>query len=82
MLSGQDEDENFLTKKHTKKRNKGLLDYTKLTEAERTEYEISGDDGGGESNPDTYRMKQYPFPIDSTIRRKKNVYITDDPVVE
>ena len=82
MLHGKDEDQLFLTKKCHNKREKGLEDYTKLTSAERDLYEISEDDGGGMSDPDTYKIQQYPFPIDSAIRRKKDVYITSDPVVE
>jgi len=82
MLTGKDEEDNFLGKKFEKKRNKGLEDKSKLTSIEVTFYEIEGDEGGGRTNPDTFKIKQHPFPIDSSIRRKKNVYITNEPVVE
>ena len=65
----------FLTKKCLKKRQKGLLDSTKLTDTEKAIYEISGADGTGMTNSDTYIVKQFPYPTDATIRKKKDIDI-------
>jgi len=55
-------DQSWMTNSFEEKRKKGLLDRDKLTSSERTKYEISGAQGGGRTNPDTYEIKQFPFP--------------------
>ena len=72
MLTGKGT-QAFLTKDYEDNRRKGLLDKTKLTAAERTTYEISGADGGGRTDPDTYEIKQFPFPTDTSIRPRKTI---------
>ena len=39
--------------------------------------EISGSQGGGMTDPDTYKIKQHPFPTTG----KKTIDIRDDPRV-
>ncbi len=65
--------QSWLTKKYQAKRRKGLLDRTKLTNDEILEYEISGSQGRGATNSDTFQIKQFPFPTDQSIRRRKTI---------
>ena len=73
VLHGIGEDQEFLTYDYLKNRRKGLEDRDKLTAAERTQYDISGADGGGRTDPDRYEIKQFPFPTDPSIRSKKTI---------
>lgn len=68
-----DASQSWLTKKYEKKRQKGLRDRTKLTSSEILYYEISGAQGLGSTNNETFEIKQFPFPTDSTIRKKKTI---------
>ena len=63
----------FLTTEFEEERKKGLLDRDKLTSNERTTYEITGADGGGRTDPETYEIKQFPFPADTSIRPRKTI---------
>jgi len=65
----------FFTDSFETKRRKGLEDKNKLTDEEKSIYEISGSDGGGRTNPSTYEIKQFPFPVNPTIRKRKTVDI-------
>ena len=67
----------FLTSKYHEKRCKGLEDRDNLTADEIILYEISGSQGGGMTDPDTYKIKQHPFPTTG----KKTVDTRDDPRV-
>ena len=68
-------DQSFLTTKFHEKRKKGLRDKDKLTSEEQLYYEISGAQGGGRTLETTYELKQFPFPTNSTIRKKKTIDI-------
>ena len=68
-----DASQSWLTKKYEDKRKKGLTDKTKLTTDELNLYEISGADGTGRTNCETYQVEQFPFPTDPTIRKKITV---------
>jgi hypothetical protein len=50
-----------------------LRDKTKLTAAEILLYEISGSQGGGVTNNESYELKQFPFPESqkATINMRK-----------
>ena len=65
--------QSFLTKKFEEKRQKGLEDRTLLTAQEILKYEISGSQGRGRTNDDTYQFDQFPFPMDPSIRKKQKV---------
>ena len=66
-------DQAFMTETYEKKRKKGLRDKTKLTDAEILYYEISGSQGGGRTLETTYEVKQFPFPVDATVRRRETI---------
>ena len=68
-------DQSFLTQKYHKKRKRGLKDKSKLSADEILYYEISGAQGGGETDNKTYEIKQFPFPVDQSIRRRKKIDI-------
>ena len=68
-------DQSWMTDKYQKKRVKGLEDREKLSASELLTYEISGAQGGGRTITSTYEVKQFPFPVDTTIRRKKTIDI-------
>jgi len=65
--------QSFLTNKYENKRRKGLRDRTKLTSSEILVYEISGAQGLGSTNNEFFEIKQFPFPTDSTIRKKQTI---------
>jgi hypothetical protein len=79
MLTGKGVDpytngsELFLTKKWLEKRNKGLLDKDNIDSSKLTYYGISGADGGGSTDPESFEIKQYPFPTNASIRSKKTL---------
>ena len=75
MLHGKCNSQYWLTNKYEKKRLKGLRDRAKLTDDELLEYHIEGDDGGGRTNEETYEVKQSPFPMDTTIRKRQTIDI-------
>jgi len=68
-------DQSWLTRSYESNRIKGLNDESKLTDSEKLIYEISGAQGGGRTNSDTYEIKQFPFPTNPSIRRKQKVDI-------
>ena len=70
MLHGQGQ-QAFLTIEFEEERKEGLLDREKLTSNERTTYEITDDDGRGRTNPEIYGIKQFPYPVNTSIRPKK-----------
>ena len=51
-----------MTEDYEYHRQKGLKDNTIYSDSELLKYEISGNQGGGIHNPDTYTIKQHPFP--------------------
>jgi hypothetical protein len=80
MLHGKG-NQAFLTESFEEERQKGLKEKTNLTEEEQDYYEISGSQGGGSTLSDTFLIKQYPFPEDTTIRRRIKIDIRTYPEV-
>jgi len=69
----EDNDQGFLTKSYLKKRQKGLLDRTSLTDEELTRYHIADDEGLGRTDLTIYEVDTYPFPIDTSVRKTGKV---------
>jgi len=65
--------QSFLTEKYEEKRQRGMENYLNLTSAERLKYEISGSQGRGRTNDDTYQFDQFPFPTDQSIRKRQKI---------
>ena len=65
----------WMTKKYERLRRNALEDRTRYTDSELTELEIDEFDGRGKTDVDTYTVKQDPFPVDASIRSKKNIDI-------
>jgi hypothetical protein len=74
MLHGRGK-QAILTKTRESDRQDALLDRTGLTAQEILTLELKESDGGGRTNPDTYTIKQNPFPIDSSIKSKETIDI-------
>lgn len=75
-------DQQILTKKYLKNRQKALKDRTKFDDDELTELEITPLQGQGMTNEDSFIVEQNPYPMDPTIRKKKKVDIrTVDPTI-
>ena len=62
-----------MTQKYEDDRKKALEDRTKFTDKELENLEIEAYQGTGRTNPDTYIIKQYPYPIDGSIRTRQKV---------
>ena len=83
MLTGKG-NQYWLTNKYEDKRRKAMVDRTKYSDATLDEVDVLDylELGGGENNPDTFEIKQFPYPIDQSIRSKKTVDIRDvDPKI-
>ena len=65
----------ILTKKRESERQSALLDRTGLTADEILTLELTESQGRGRTNPDTYNIKQFPFPTDSSIKPKETIDI-------
>lgn len=79
VLTGKG-DERILSKKFESKRRRGLLDSDNIDSSLHDWYQISGNQGGGLTNPDTYERKQNPYPVKGAgIRQKKTIDIRDIP---
>jgi len=69
MLHGRGE-QNWMTKTFEIDRLKALNDRTLFTDAELTELEITENQGQGKYDVDTWSVKQYPFPMNTSVRKK------------
>ena len=69
--------QNFLSKSFSEDRQKALEDKTKYTTSELAELEVTGSEGGGKTNDDTYEFKQYLYPMDTSIRPRKTLDLRD-----
>jgi len=72
----------WMTNTYEEKRQKALEDRTKYSDSVLSDLDVLTDTtlGGGKTDPDTYQIKQFPFPIDSSIKSKKAVDIRNvDP---
>ena len=72
-----------MTNSYQDDRIKALEDRSKYTDAKLDEVDVLDDEalGGGRTDSDSYEFKQFPFPVDTSIRRKKTVSLLDDPSV-
>jgi hypothetical protein len=68
-----EDDQSFLTKSYEEDRKKGLRGRNKLSDEDKLYYEISGAQGGGMTDEHTFEIEQFPFPIDTTIRKKQKL---------
>ncbi len=75
-------DQQFLTESYAKDRRKALKDRTKFKAADLENLGITELQGQGMTNADSYTVEQYPYPMDPTIRKKKDVDIRKvDPTI-
>ena len=70
MLHGYG-NQSFLKKSFEEDREELLEDATNATQATKDWYGISGNQGMGITNPDTYEVKQHPYPMKGDKRKKK-----------
>lgn len=81
MLSGFGNQE-WMKKKFEDKRVKVLEDRTKYDDEDRERYDCESIElGGGKTIDDTYEYEQFPYPIEASIRTKKDLDIRDNPKV-
>ena len=73
----------WITKTYEDDRLKALEDRSKYTDTQLDLVDVLDDValGGGRTDDDTYEFKQFPYPTNSQIRRRKTVSILDDPKV-
>ena len=78
MLNGKGS-QYWLTNEYEDKRKKALEDRTKFSDETLDELDVLDDItlGGGKTDSDTYIIQQFPYPLDSSIRGKKNIDIRD-----
>jgi len=74
MLHGKG-NQYWMTEKYESKRKKGLKDRTKLTEQEIIDHDIEKHQGRGKTDENTYTIKQFPFPLNQTIRKRQKIDI-------
>ena len=74
MLAGKG-DQYYLTESYESDRQKALKDRTKYSDTLLDEVDVLDDTtlGDGKTNEDSYEIKQFPFPVDGSVRGKKTV---------
>ena len=81
MLHGYGK-QKFLRKSYSEDRQRALEDRTRYTEAELEDLEVTeSGEGSGRTNSDTYTIYQFPYPIDSSIRSKKQIDLRSRPEI-
>lgn len=65
--------QSFLTQQFEDDRRDLLEDSTDATQDTKDWYGITGSQGGGRTNPDTYEIKQHPFPVRGDVRKKQTL---------
>jgi len=81
MLHGKG-DQFWMTQTYHDKRAKALEDRTKYSDELLDQLDVLDDQslGGGRTNPDSYEIKQFPFPMDTSIKSKKKMDLREaDP---
>lgn len=80
VLSGKG-DQYWMTRDYQEKRCRALKDRTKYDWERLHNTDVSSNAalGGGRTNDDNYEIKQFPFPMDQSIRKKKIIDLRDDP---
>ena len=78
---GEDTDNGqaWMTSPHEEDRKKALKDNSGYTTAELTELGITGSQGGGEHDPDTWEYKSSPYPMDKSVRSTQKFDLRDLP---
>lgn len=75
MLTGLG-DEEWLTKTYQSNRIKIREDRTKYASSDISRYDCDNIDiGGGSTDDDNFEIKQYPYPINTSIRPKSKLDI-------
>lgn len=72
----------WMTNEYEEKRRKALEDRTKYDDDTLDTLDVLDDPtlGGGRTDGDTYELKQFPFPMDSSIKSKQTLDIREaDP---
>jgi len=67
----------WMTSEYQEKRRKALEDRSKYSDITLDDLDVLDDDrlGGGKTDNDSYEIKQFPYPLDSTIKSKKTIDI-------
>ena len=65
--------QSWMTSEFENERRKGLLDRDNLTSEEQAFYEVSGAEGGGNTDSSIYEVKQFPFPTDASKKKTVNL---------
>jgi len=68
-------DQLWMTKSFEEDRLKALDDRTLFTDAELTTLELTESQGQGKYDVDTWSIKQYPFPLETSIRKRIKIDI-------
>ena len=78
MLCGKG-DQFWMTKKYNDRRAKALENRSSYSTTRLDETDTLTDTslGGGTTNNDTYEFKQFPFPMDASIKSRKTLDIRD-----
>ena len=73
----------WITKSYQEDRVKALEDRSKYTDTQLDLVDVLDDEalGGGRTDNSSYEFKQFPYPTNPQVRKKKTVSILDDPAV-
>ena len=74
MLHGKGK-QRYISKSYEEDRKKGLSDRTKIDSSLHDWYGINVGDGGGRTDINEPRIKQFPFPTDPSIKSRKRLNI-------
>ena len=74
MLHGKG-DQYWMTEDYEEDRRKALKDRTKYSDERLEDVDVLDDEtlGDGKTNPDSYEIKQFPFPVNQSIRDRKEL---------
>jgi hypothetical protein len=71
-----------MTEKYETKRQKALEDNSKYDTTTLSDLDITGSQGGGKTDSSSFIIKQYPYPVDQSIKRAMKVNLShEDPRV-
>lgn len=71
----------FLTNDYEDDRQKALENRDRYDEDELTELEITSSQGRGKTDYRNYQLKQWLYPIENKIRKKKKIDLRDRPQI-
>jgi len=72
-------EENWYRKKYEKHRREALEDRYDFTDEELEKYEVEFPLGAGRTDETFYKVKQFPFPTDLSVRSRKTIDIRKVP---